>query len=91
MSQELETCNNSLENELKEFKGAGPEKKDMANELSEATNELNLLREEKRELLEKLDTLETARDAALELEKRMAQVQDNLIVLIIVVNHSRTS
>ncbi|XP_022651745.1 GRIP and coiled-coil domain-containing protein 2-like isoform X2 [Varroa jacobsoni] len=76
--EELEARNASLENELKQIGDTSSSgKKDPVDELSEATNELNLLREEKRELLEKLDSLESARDAALELEKRMAQALDD--------------
>ncbi|OQR80099.1 hypothetical protein BIW11_02445 [Tropilaelaps mercedesae] len=72
--QELEARNVLLDGELRELQNAsGTKRENPVDELSEATNELNLLREEKRELLEKIDSLESARDAALELEKRMVQ------------------
>lgn len=45
------------------------------NDFNEATNELNLLREEKRGLLERLDSLETAKDTAVEFEKQAAKVR----------------
>lgn len=45
------------------------------NDFNEATNELNLLREEKVGLLEHVEELETARDTALELEKQLAKVR----------------
>lgn len=62
--------NNELEETLREVQANSAS----LNDFNEATNELNSLREEKRGLLEQLDSLETSKETALELEKQVAKV-----------------